>query len=279
MGRRPGGEVRKEPSIRLRWSGALAMALLVAGVNSARAQAVACTDVNALPRDGRGVRNITVTGLYCVTAPLVDFNADSRLFSNWIEIRGENIVLDLKGFTIRGSSVPNGIPSDEQPAISASGAAITVRNGTITGFKHAVIASGDAIVIEDLRVDRAQKSGINIGGNGSTVRRNTIVLRDEGHGRDEAFWGIGVLGNGQRIVDNDVVMGVVAERPRSGDAIGIWVNHCRSALVVNNRITQADEGVRFDTSTGAIRDNLTSAVANPYSAVGGWGYANAGNNF
>lgn len=275
MGWRPGPDAEEEPSIRRRWSGLLAMTLLVVGVNSARAQAVACTDVNAIPRDTRGVRNITRSGLYCLTAPLLDYN---NPFCNWIEIRGESIVLDLKGYAIRGSFVPTFTPSDERPAISASGTAITVRNGTITGFKHAVIASGAGILIEDLRVDRAQTSGINIGGVGSTVRRNTIVLDDDGRPREDDFWGIGVLGNGQRIVDNDIVMGVVAGRPRSGDAIAIWVNNCRDALVVNNRISQADDGVLFDASTGAIRDNLTSGVSFPFPIDNGFGYVDAGNN-
>ena len=33
-----------------------------------------------------------------------------------------------------------------------------------------------------------------------------------------------------------------------------------------------------DGSTGAIRDNLTSGVPNPYPAINGFGYVDAGNN-
>ena len=79
-----------------------------------------------------------------------------------------------------------------------------------------------------------------------------------------------MTGTGPRVLNNDVF---TVTKQGTGIARGIFVGISIGALVVNNRITEADRGIEYDASTGKYRDNVTFDVTTPYT-----GGTNIGNN-
>ena len=251
----------------------LAALLLGALAGTARAETLRCIDVNALPAGPSGSRTIASPGVYCLTADLSYTSAAG----NAITIAADSVVLDLNGFEVRGRG-GRGLGSIGIYALNRKN--VTIRNGKLDRFEHGIVlASATATaaqgnLIEDMLISNTTTSGINVHGFGSIVRHNRIRINPLAGGPN--VWGIGLLGRGHRVIDNDVIGSSAPGGPPQ--VRGIWVNQCRNVLVVNNRIDGADYGVLFDGSTGAIRDNVTSSVDNPYPAINGFGYVDAGNN-
>jgi hypothetical protein len=251
---------------------AVLVALLLAALGSeARAETVHCTDVNALPAGPSGSRTIGTPGVYCLTANLrYDGTA-----GNAVTIAADSVVFDLNGYEVKGSSAVGTIG-----IYALTRKNLVIRNGTVEGFEHGIVlASGtpnraEANLIENMQIMRCLASGINVHGFGSTVRRNYVYVFGSSVSPPQDVWGIGLLGSGHRVIDNDLQVGGYGRT----QSRAMWVNHCSNVVVVNNRITSSTYGVLFDASTGVIRDNLTYYVEYPYLAISGWGYVDAGNN-
>jgi hypothetical protein len=77
-------------------------------------------------------------------------------------------------------------------------------------------------------------------------------------------------GAGPRVLNNDVITTV---KQGTGTARGINLQQVTGGLAVNNRVTTAERGIEFVTSTGKYRDNLTFTVTAPFT-----GGTDAGNN-
>jgi hypothetical protein len=123
------------------------LAWLGVALNSsyARAETTACKEVGPLPF------TITSSGIYCLK-----FNRQVGTLPSFhaIDIKANNVVLDLNGFRILGSGAPDshdlGIHCEECRNV-------TVKNGTIQGFDTAVGLGGFASrsnVVEDIRAFR-----------------------------------------------------------------------------------------------------------------------------
>ena len=156
----------------------------------------------------------------------------------------------------------------------------SIRNGTLRRFGRGILLDDttEMTLIEDMVLDYNER-GIELDGRESIVRRNRIVNTGWLHLERTYRYGIKVVGGtGHRVIDNDIVTVNSCICTPAEAASGIRVAYSLGALVVNNRITQAVNGVLFDGSTGAIRDNLTSGVSHPYLAINGYGYVDAGNN-
>jgi hypothetical protein len=262
-----------------------------------------CKKINSLPA------SITAGGNYCLTKDL-STSISSATEVAAIEIRADNVLLDLGGFTISYN------PPDSTSVVRAIRTfgvrrSVTVRNGTIKGFIGAVYLIGDNVglnnagnVVEHLRVQDCLNFGILIYGTGNIVRDNHVVNTV---GRPDVASGIataiGAFGSGNMVINNDVIgttsavtddvslaQGILfnacnqcvaeknrivdTESPNPNSARGIWVETGSDVLVVNNRIIKSVFGIVFmATSTGLYRDNIATACTIPYS--GGF---NAGNN-
>ena len=251
-------------------TGALLATAVVAPAVAVHAEPIGCTMIWSVPQ------TITAPGVYCLKQDLYHTSGVPR---DAILIEADDVVLDLNGHTLDGSALG---PSGFTFGIYAFGRRnITIKNGTIRGFFYGIYlddttrppVDSTGHVIEGIRADRNTCTGIVVAGRGVVVRRNLIV--DTGgqtvFGFDAWGWGMQIAGTGIRILDNDI--DTVIKRG-AGVARGIQLTGAPDALVVGNRIVQADEGLFFDwASSGKYRDNLTSAVGARF--IGG---TDAGNN-
>ena len=247
----------------------LALVILLLGLavrlTPVQAETVNCTAITSLPV------TITTQGIYCLTGEL----ATAITSGNAIEIATNNVVLDLNGFKLGGlgagkGTTAHGIHGDSRQNI-------TIRNGTVRGFLRGILLEDSSVtsqgnVIEEIRADQNTFVGIKAVGRGNIVRNNQVVATGgtTTFGANADARGIVVTGAEPLVLNNDVIDTV---KQGTGTATGILFSSATDALAVNNRITQADDGIAYVTSTGKFRDNLTSSVATPFS-----GGTDAGNN-
>ena len=249
--------------------------------------AAACTTISSLPF------TINASGKYCLSGDLsYSANAGSA-----IVISAGNVLLDLQGYTISGGGTV-------ASAIGTSGnhRSITVRNGTVKGFRDAIRlgsisdTTSDSVV-ENLRLQDCQSVAIDVSGNGNIIRNNQVVNTREQSFTDSGTSGIAVAGSSNAILNNDIVDTIAAanlctaivlnpsdrsiiennriERTAGepGGTYAIYIGSSTNVLVVNNRIIRSDFGINFTNSTGIFRDNIAIGCTNPYS-----GGTNGGNN-
>ncbi len=245
----------------------LAALALLGPAAPAKAETINCTPINAVPAV------ITLPGNYCLTHALVT----SMTSGYAIDIQANNVVIDFNGFRLGGLGAGPGTDAMGIHALNRQN--ITVRNGTIRGFLLAILieSSGGSQghLIEDVRADLHTVGGIQVQGTGSIIRNNQVVAVGGSTrvlGPDVYITGVVVVGNGNRVINNDVI----TIMPTGGrPSAGVVVYNGSDGLVLNNRITNAgDYGIVFGIAgTGKYRDNLTSAVTTPYT-----GGTDAGNN-
>ena len=263
-----------------------------------RAESILCTPIPAVPF------TIDTRGVYCLDR-VVKFSADTTGGAA-ITVKADHVVVDLNGFTLQGlvgSPGPGPVPTVAVGIYAFDRSHVTVKNGTIRGFRRCVLLEGmgggtegeQGHVVEGVNVDGCTHEGIAVEGSGSIVRKNR-VLATGGDPTVESH-GIRVKGLRPQVVDNEVTRtyggfggdghgihvdaaGAVVEGNRVGNdaqtvssSFGI-VLLGPDALVVGNRLTVLDQGIFFTSqANGKYRDNLASGVANPYS-----GGTDAGNN-
>ena len=236
---------------------------LILGAVPTQAETVNCTPVTSLPAF------ITVQGVYCFTGDL----STGMTSGDAIAIGTNNVVLDLNGFKLGGLAAG---PGTEAQGITATNAKnITIKNGTIRGFKvgifmEAFMGTSEGHVLEDLRLDHNTLIGIEVSGTAVVVRNNHIFATGGSttFGANANALGISVNGTGFRVLNNDVINTV---KQGTGTATGISIVGS-DTMAVNNRITGADTGLAIS-GTGKYRDNITLGVTTPF--IGG---TNIGNN-
>jgi hypothetical protein len=238
------------------------------GAAPALAETVNCTAITVLPAV------ITAPGVYCFTGNLATAIAANQ---GAIEIQTNDVVLDLNGFKLEGLAGPFTFAFGIHAADRQN---ITIKNGTIRGFRQAIVldefASGASKghLVEDIRAERNYEVGMQVKGSGNVVRNNQVVATGGTtvFGPDVDAVGLRIQGNGSRVLNNDVT-DTVAQG--TGTARGILFVGSAGGLAVNNRISVADEGISYGFgATGKYRDNLTSDVTAPFVGSG----TDAGNN-
>lgn len=237
----------------------LAVALSRPGVSAA--EVTNCTAIASLPAV------ISTAGVHCLTKNLTS----SLAAGNAIEIATSNVVLDLNGFRLAGNAGPGtgafGIHANDRQNI-------TIRNGTIRGFRQGIVLEGTSSrghLVEDIRADANFEVGMQVNGSGVIVRRNHI-LNTGGTtflGPNALTYGIYTAGSGVRILDNDIAK---VTKVGTGYGIGIYVFSMTQGMFVDNRIGDVDVGV---TGSGEFkcRDNIVFSTLAAYA-----GCVDAGNN-
>jgi hypothetical protein len=227
------------------------------------AETVNCTAITALPAV------ISAPGIYCFTGNL----ATSMTSGVAIAITSNNVVLDLNGFKLGGNG--GGLATTAIGILAADQRNVTVKNGTVSGFVTGISLFDSAAsyghVVEDIRADHNTLTGISVSGRGILIRNNMVIATGGATccGPGRAAVGISASGIGPRVLDNDVID---TTSPGDVGSRGIDFSSAVGGLAVNNRITNADTSIFYDTATGKYRDNLT---------VGRGGYfggTDAGNN-
>ena len=202
---------------------------------------------------------ITAQGLYCFTGNL----ATAITSGNAIDIQTNNVVLDLNGFKLGGLAA--GLGTEAVGINAADRQNITIKNGTVRGFQKGILLSGfQGHVVEDIRADQNTLVGIQVRGAGNIVRNNQVVATGgtTAFGANSDALGIVVVGDGPRVLNNDVITTV---KQGTGTAWGIRLDVGAGGLAVNNRITVADIGIQYNGSTGKYRDTLTFDVPTPFT--------------
>jgi len=181
-----------------------------------------------------------------------------------ITISGDEIELDLNGFTVEGSTYP----------VNVTGSGVTVINGTViggnervinlvgdnfvirkltlvTGDDASLVVSGSNGIIEDLVVDGSPGGpGILVYGNGNSIR-NCVV--------NDSNYGISVHGEGNQITHNTI----------SGCGIGIDVHGSFNAFEGNLVTGGGTFGIRLlSNATGNVYRGNTARNNNGTDCTG-----------
>lgn len=213
-----------------------------------KAETLDCTAITTLPY------TINSSGVYCLTGDL----STAMTSGNAISVNANNVTIDLNGWRLGGLAAGDDTATN---GIYATGRKnITIRNGTIRGFKRAIylhdynpFPDSQGHLIEDIRAEQNTTSGIEVYGTGSITRRNSIVAT----GRPTVIGatGISVAGTGNRVLDNDVT----ETRSGIGSAAGVLVKYADGGMVRNNRVSGVSSG--NDTgSWGILVDNTDRVV-------------------
>ena len=240
-----------------------------------------CTAITYLPY------TIIYEGVYCFTESLETNMASG----NAIVINVDNVIIDLNGWMLDGLGA--GAGTTTRGIYAGQRKNITIRNGTIRGFKMGlyfydtspyIISQGH--LVEDIRAVANTYAAFYVFGSESTFRRNRVFNTGDTTGFAFGFY---LGGSGLRVLNNDVsnttvnssgnafgiyvgsTEGGVIEGNRindlssvTGNAFGIYISG-GSVLVDHNYIENAVNGITFSGATGKYRDNLTVNVTTPFS--------------
>jgi parallel beta-helix repeat protein len=101
---------------------------------------------------------------------------------NGIEIRANDVTIDLNGFRIRGNARSGiGVLALPAPPPAFAFVGIAIRNGTISNFETGInLFDANQSVVEHIRVSESASNGI-LAGDGSIVNSNT-ASRNDGQG-------------------------------------------------------------------------------------------------
>lgn len=217
----------------------------------------ACTDINAMTAPIQ----ILNSGVYCLTANLYSSETDGSA----INVNADNVVIDLKGWTLSGQSAGSATLATGISSYSRDN--VTIRNGTVTGF-HAGIFLADAAayntseghIVEDVHLDHNWIYGVVIEGVGSIVRRNFVSFTGlSTAGADVNAEAIRVRGGGSRIVNNDISTVAPCYAIRAEYADGATIAENRIDFVVNNG-TGKGYGISIHGSNLIVRENSIAEV-------------------
>lgn len=232
---------------------------------------------------------ITEPGVHCFTGDL----ATAMTTGSAIDVRADNVTVDLKGFTLDG--VAAGLGTLAHGVTATNRHRLTIRSGTIRGFfrgtliedENAVHPGGRSTrgtrelagpqpnhVIEDIRADQNTFVAIEVWGAGSVIRDNQVMATGGStvFGASHAnAYGMSVSGVGVLVLNNDVVRTV---SQGTGIAVGLYF-YLGDVQATGNRIVGADRGIEYGYggATGSYRSNLTFDVTAPFT-----GGTDAGNN-
>ncbi|HET7745919.1 MAG TPA: hypothetical protein VFM29_01380 [Vicinamibacteria bacterium] len=268
----------------------LGTALLFAASGSARAEIVNCTPVTSLPA------TISSPGIYCLTGNLSTSSASGIAIS----ITANSVTLDLNGWKLGGLG---GGTATLMTGIYSTNVNITVRNGSVRGFRTGILLSGSGALVEDVLADGNTETGIRVGASG-IARRNQVINTGGGtlDANEDAF---GIVCSGQGcLVENNVVSELVAMGngnewgiylwaaasnstvrgnivtdttgvPGTGYSSGIRMGNTPRVAVIENSVTNFDYGIHyFGTATGAYSRNTVNSCTTAFSG----GTAGSGND-
>lgn len=193
--------------IMLRWLPAalvLGQTLILAGcaLSTFRSVPNDCIPINALPF------NAKTSGRYCLVQDLTLYDAVTTPVA--ILLSGNNIVLDLNGYTLRGPGGGFGI-------FAVNAQYLTVKNGTLKNFSVAIafgvlkeepIPKGN--VIESLVLENNSTAGIYIVGSDSMIQNNKIENTGGGTKAIDSFRPVGMAvamrltGPGTKVLNNTI---------------------------------------------------------------------------
>lgn len=198
-----------------------------------------------------------------------------------IDVRADNVTIDLNGKTITNTAAFDGTRA--VGVYTSKKKRLAVKNGILRGFHTAVyIHRGDALtgghLLSDVQADACYAAGFLMQGDGCAIKRCLVTNQQRtgvfDMGGCTASFGIGVRNAiAPLLIDNTIDMTDVGSGDSSiGILLGGGVN---DAVVINNQISNADIGILSNGSNRSeCRDNECTAVEMPLYGT----YINLGNN-
>jgi hypothetical protein len=239
----------------------LTSGIVLAGL-APEALAQTCTAISRIPY------TINSSGQYCLSANLTT----SGTTGSAIEVAADNVVIDLKGFTLDGSGGGTGTRMEAIHSINRR--AITVRNGRIVGFFYGVhldlnsSTNAGSHLVENLRIERARYIGLNVEGPSNLVRNNLILDTGGGGYHPDGMTACEQQYNGSVQALNNTIINVGFGADESPDGMMIY---CNTALVIGNRLVNvSDSGIGL--AGGYCKDNVLQYIGGkPYDRSNGNG--------
>ncbi len=217
-----------------------------------RAELTNCTEIASVPF------TITAPGVWCLKKNLINTTDPAPAYlAGAIEIEADDVTLDLNGFRLS-----NGIagPSNRMNGIVAFYRKnVIVRNGQVDGFRTAVLLGGlmaQRSVVENIRANASNESGLFVVGDNSVVRNNHITNVGPGNVGTEAM-GITLVYGQNSVVEGNVVSSV----SETASAHGIGVGFSGSVTVRGNTVFDIKDATQkygislFSVTRAAISGN------------------------
>ncbi len=221
---------------------AVAAALLT---TSARAETINCIEITAIPAI------ITVQGVHCLKSDKVSFVPNG----NQIEIQTNNVSIDLNGFKLGGLGA--GAATNTIGIFAQDHKNITIRNGTIRGFRIGVLLDQDAgsssgHLLENLLLERNKRIGAQVEGSGNVIRNNRVKNTGPGDLSSSAI-GIDVQNASNTVIANNVVSGTSEDFSASGITVfESTLIEVRNNTILDTKDATTKLGIEIDDSTDVI---------------------------
>jgi len=260
------------------WVGAVTVLFSVAlTALPAYAERIECNEVPYVPY------TIDTPGVWCLKHDL----STSMASGCAIAINVNNVTLDLNDFKVGGLAA--GLGTDARGVCALCRKNVTVRNGTVRGFLAGVQLLGgffsggndcaQAYVVENIRAESNTYAGIWVGGMGGVIRNNLVVSTGGttlypssiNTGIYVDMWSSNVV-----VLNNDVINTFNTPYPVAAEAIHAYASD--NCMVINNRVSGAHIGIRFQNSTGLYRGNTVGNI-DPNGGSAYSGGTNAGDNY
>ncbi|MDJ0612880.1 MAG: right-handed parallel beta-helix repeat-containing protein [Rhizobiaceae bacterium] len=208
------------------------------GASHSSAEVNQCTEITSVPAV------INVQGVYCLKGNLTT----SMTSGAAIRINTNNVTIELNGWKLGGSAA--GLATNASGIYADDRKNITIRNGTIRGFRTGIGIDGSAAsssghLIEDMLVNGNRAAGIRVSGNNNTIRNNRITNTGPSSLTLSAT-GIEISSGKNISIYGNTVSGL-----NSASAVaGIKMNYVANVEVRDNRI--------FDLLNGNSKEGITS---------------------
>jgi len=211
-------------------------------------------------------------GHYCLIGNLTTAMASGVA----ITIAADFVWVDLNNYALDGSAA--GLGTAARGIAEEGQKHVTVRNGTVRGFREGIFfgipgSGAEALTIEGIQADRNTREGISIEapGEDNVVRGNRISNTGGTTFTNlTGITGLSVVGD-VSVIDNEIVN---TFSPPGNQAYGIIFSGTPSAsykaVVVNNRVTKSSNaGIACYQPAGEVilRDNIVVGAPLPYDGA------------
>lgn len=178
---------------------------------------------------------ITNPGIYCVNTDLTTAITSGAA----ITVSANVVTIDLNGRRLGGGFA--GTASQTAGILAIDRRNITIRNGTIRGFREGIsiratgIGQSTGHLIEDIQADGNTYNGIRLTGTNSVIRNNQ-VSNTGGSTAISTFNSFGLIaeGSNNRVLNNDIMNVFSSDAAESAN--GIWADG-PDVVVKDNRVS------------------------------------------
>ena len=207
---------------------------------SPKAETINCTEIKPIPFA------ITVQGVYCLKENLGSGATSGKM----IDILTNDVTIDMNGFVLDGSAAGTGTFATGIYALNRKN--ITIRNGTIRGFRRGIFLQGvtsSGHLVEDMLLEQNRFAGVQVEGSGHLIRNNRVENTGSGDPGTAAF-GIFVQSANNTVIANNVV----SDTSETSEAFGINVSgsaliEVRGNTILDTRDATTKDGIEISSST------------------------------